>query len=159
MNLEKSFGAPARAEREGFWFKAVDVFKDVPGFIDETDPAEIKLAGAGTSNPNFLRKVRKELSKGDVLKKIHKGKLREISAEDLDSDMEASGDAERQTYAETVVLDWRGFTDASGKDIPYTPEYMASVFRQFPRLFDAIRQFVSDLDNFRVKEREDDVKN
>ncbi len=159
MNLEKAFGASAKAEREGFWFKAVDVFKDVPGFVDEKDPAEIKLAGAGTANPNFLRRVRKELSKGDVLKKIHKGKIREISAEDLDSDIEASGEAERKTYAETVVLDWRGFTDASGKEIPYTPEYMASVFQKYPRIFEAIRGFVADIDNFRIESLEDDVKN
>jgi hypothetical protein len=74
MNLEKSFGAPARAERDGHWFKAVDVFKDVPGFIDADDPAEIKLAGAGMSNPNYLRKVRDELSKSGSFRKVYKGR-------------------------------------------------------------------------------------
>jgi hypothetical protein len=164
MNLEKSFGAPARAERDGHWFKAVDVFKDVPGFIDADDPAEIKLAGAGMSNPNYLRKVRDELSKSDSFRKIYKGRDKkgrdkEIDSVDFLADIENTEAAERHTIAETVVLDWRGFTDASGADIPYTPEYMVTVFKQFPRLFYAIRQFVSDIDNFRIESLEDDVKN
>lgn len=164
MNLEKSFGAPARAEREGHWFKAVEVFKDVPGFIDENDPAEIKLAGVGTSNPNYQRKIRKELSKGDILRKVRagkggKGKEIEIDMEAIAADIEKMESSEFATIAETVVLDWRGFTDAAGAEIPYAPEYMVSVFKQYPRIYDAIRQFVSDIDNFRIEAIEDDVKN
>lgn len=158
MNLEKSFGACAAAEREGYWFKAADVFADVPGFLDPNDPAEIKLAGVGASNPAFTRQFRKELNKTAAFRKMQQKKRGIDDIDDLDG-IEELGSAGHRAFAESVVLDWRGFTDATGAEIPYTPEYMVSVFARFPRLFNAIQSFVSDIDNFRIETLEDDVKN
>ena len=158
MNLEKSFGACATAEREGHWFRAADVFKNVPGFIDPSDPAEIKLAGVGASNPAFTRQFRKELNRTSAFRKMQQ-KKRGIDDLDALDGIEELGSAGHRAYAESVVLDWRGFTDATGAEIPYSPDYMVSVFGRFPRIFAAIENFVSDIDNFRIESLEEDIKN
>lgn len=145
MNLEKAY-AGTEIEQEGRWFKAYDVFKS-SGIVDEDDPAEIKLASSGAGNLRYQWGMMREASKRGLVKK------KEIH------DFEALVKAAQSVVAETVILDWKGFTDVDGKEIPYSPKYMLSVFEKYPRVFLDIQDFVSEDSKFRAEVLEETIKN
>jgi hypothetical protein len=58
--------------------------------------------------------------------------------------------ARNEIFAKSMVVDLRGFTDAEGKDMPYTHELMASAFANVRGLFDAVASASRELDAFFV---------
>ncbi len=164
MNFEKAYGETSRREAEGAWFRASEVFAS-SGLSDGDDVAQIKLASSGAGNPRYQRFVL-----GQTL--ARSGEDRRALQMLLDGTARGSTNAERamraldeslgiqyRAYAETIVLDWKGFTDAAGEELPYSAEYMAQVFEKYPRAFDDIKNFVEKLENFRRDAIEDAVKN
>lgn len=145
MNFEKAFGRTAKREREGAWFRACDVF--VSSELSSTDDkARIKLASGGVGNPEFQK----------VIAKHALGRRRSNTR---GVDMVELLAATHHAYAYAVVLDWEGFTDTNGKELPYSPEFMIQVFEQYPRAFDDVRTFAEDLRNFAIEAEAEAAKN
>jgi len=55
-------------------------------------------------------------------------------------------------FARKVVIDWRGFKDAKGKEIPFTVENCIDLFRKSPdEIYRAVYDNANNNDNFRYK--------
>ena len=64
-----------------------------------------------------------------------------------------------ETYAETVLVGWRGVKDASGQDLPFTSENATKLLLDVPELFEDIREQAYDVSNFRREQVEETAKN
>jgi len=133
MNLKVAYG-PTKKEQEGVWVPVSEVFKSA--MFDDNDPAMIKLAGSGAGN----LELQKAMARG-ILSNPRKGNNAVPDFSELTA-------RTYRIYAEYVVLDWKGFTDDDGTEIPYSPEVIIELFKSYPRLFEDIRAFSGDLSNF-----------
>ncbi|HMB31922.1 MAG TPA: hypothetical protein VKN82_08875 [Desulfohalobiaceae bacterium] len=94
--LKKAYGTDLEKEVSGVWFS-----------LSSIDGARVKMAKAG--NPKYEKLLRK-------LYKPHSRLLRK------GKDLAKSVQEEISTtlLVETLLLDWEGFPDANGNDVPYS---------------------------------------
>lgn len=64
-----------------------------------------------------------------------------------------------EVYAEAVVLDWRGVTDAAGEALAFTRENVVKVLFDLPELFRDLQEQAGKLANFRRAAVEEAAKN
>lgn len=113
-----------------------------------SDGAAFKIARAsGHDNPKFKNAMERTLRR-------YKNEIRlEVLPE------EVSAEATYEVFADTIVLDWRGIQDENGGDLPYTRENVIRLFREIPELFDEIKTFAVDRQQFQDALMETDAKN
>ena len=61
--------------------------------------------------------------------------------------------------AQAVIKDWKGVTDAKGKEIPYSGEAALEILKKFKDFRDDIIMAASELETFRQIEMEQQEKN
>jgi hypothetical protein len=118
----------------------------------ESQPT-LKMLPANQANKPFhsalLRKSRRRI------KAIQKSKLNEkILNENREED--------KELYAKHVIKGWSGVVDAQGKNVPFNEESVTELLDALPPwIFDDIREFASDIDNFIAEQidTEDVAKN
>ena len=64
----------------------------------------------------------------------------------------------KEVYAEAVVLDWRGFVDAEGKNIPYSKNNCVDLFTASPQIFEIVQSESAKFSNFARREIEESGK-
>lgn len=67
--------------------------------------------------------------------------------------------AMREIFAETVVLDWKGVTDAKGKKMTFNKENVMKLFKDLPDLFNDVMGQASNFQLFQDLEIEEDQGN
>lgn len=116
-----------REASEGVWLK-------FPG------NRRFRVLRAGGANKKF----------GRVFSRVIKPYKRQIDRNTLDP--ETSDDLMLQVYLEAVILDWDGFKDVKGREIPYSPEAARAFLKQFPEVFTDIVNFASEAATFQERE-------
>ena len=133
-NVYEEYGTDTKAEREGVWIKF-------------GDGLEIKLARAGGKNRKFAKVFEKKT-------RPHRRRLETMTAKE--------GLAEKlliETFATTVVLDWKNITDKDGSPWPFSKANCIQLFTDLPDLFAEIREEAQRMDNFQNVQTEEDEKN
>ena len=111
------------------------------------EPA-LMVRSSSESNKPYLNALLK--SGRRALRKMRGGKM---SAEVL----AANRDQDRELFTKHIVVDWKAETvrNAAGKPVKFSPEACAAFLQALPNdLFDELRVFCGDVDNFR---EEDDL--
>lgn len=63
--------------------------------------------------------------------------------------LETGRDIERESYAEHVVVGWKGVKDANGDEVPFSVDNCREFLRQIPSfIFDSLRNFCAEPRNF-----------
>lgn len=140
MSLFSQFQTDQTAETDGI---------DLDYGVDNSTGEQIKIriARAGGSNAKFAK----------LWDQKSKPYRRQIQTETLDN-----ATAERlihEVYAEAVVLGWSGVYDRDGNKLDYTVANCVKLFKDLPELFNDIRHVATNINAFRVEEREEDAKN
>jgi hypothetical protein len=139
MSLYKQFETDTSVERDGLWLAY--------GQNSKKQPIEIKIARAGGSNEAYLKKLEakfkpfKRLIQNDALDRPIYEKL------------------VRETYAETVLLDWKGVEDRDGNDMVFSKENALTLLNDLPDLYADILEQSTKAALFRKELREADAKN
>ena len=61
----------------------------------------------------------------------------------------------REVFAKTVVLDWRGWKDDAGEEIPYSSDACMDLFEAAPEIFRIVQDESEKFANFAKQEVED----
>lgn len=121
---------------------------EVEGIIHRVTPEiSFTLARAGGANARYSK----------VLAAKMRPYTRQIADETIDIDL--ANDILIEVFAETVLLGWKGITDAEGNEIPFTVENAVALFKQLPDLFFDVRDHAGKMANFRAQEITDVVGN
>ena len=73
-------------------------------------------------------------------------------------DREKSDELMIGVYLDSVILDWDGFTDDAGNDVPYSKTAAHELFTALPELFNDVVNFASDMATFQVNDAEETAK-
>lgn len=128
------FGTNKKAEQEGI-------------ILDYGDGMTIKIARAGGSNIRFEKAAQAKMRKFGLQAKhdlLEPEQMRSIF---------------REVLAETVVLEWTGFTDPEGNELSLTKENVIKVFTDLPDLFDDVLEQSRKSSLFKENILEGEAKN
>ena len=131
FDLQKEFATDEKSELEGIW-------------EDVGEGAKVLVARVG--NKEYTERFRR-LGKG-LQRQLDRGTL----PEDKQSAILIS------ILAETILLDWSGFSD-EGKSLPYSKENAKLMLKKYPDFRQFVWDIANDAENYRVKNREDDLGN
>lgn len=118
-----------RAERNGVWF-------------DFDEGARLKIARAG--NRRFQEALRARLRE--------RSKMRDKPADDADETLFL------ETLAESVLVDWDGFT-SNGQPLPYSREAALDLLTRFQRIRDFVMKKSDEMERFTEAANEEAEKN
>ncbi len=131
FDLQKEFATDEKSELEGIW-------EDVGG------GAKVLVARVG--NKEYTERFRR----------IGKGLQRQLDRGTLPEDKQAA--ILISIIADTILLDWKGFAD-EGKLLPYSKEDAKTMLKKYPDFRQFVWDIANDAENYRVKNREDDLGN
>jgi hypothetical protein len=115
-----------------------DTNAEVSGVVHKiTNEISFKLARAGGSNGKYTK----------TLEAKSRPYRRQIQEDKLDVDVANSMLVE--TFAECVVLDWTGITDAKGKKVAFSKDNCVKLLTDYPDLFAELREVASRSATFR----------
>ena len=138
MSIWDMYETDLTRETEGFWYK---VNKKI----------SVKLARAGGANLSFTTAM-------EALTREHRKRGGALEGEKVD--VELVTDIMRQAFADTIILDWKGFTDKrTGKAVAYTPKVAYEMMVSLPDLFIELRDAAGAAANYRIEDIQDDVGN
>lgn len=127
---------------------ATDQKAEVEGIVYNVTPKiSFTLARAGGANARYSK----------VLAAKMRPYTRQIDDGSIDIDL--VNDIWIEVFAETVLLGWKGITDAKGNEISFTVENAIALFKQLPDLFFDVRDHAGKMANFRAQEITDVVGN
>lgn len=127
---------------------ATDQKSEVEGIIYNVTPKiSFTLARAGGVNARYGRMLAAKI----------RPYTRQIADETIDPDL--ANDLLIEVFAETVILGWKGITDAEGNELPFTAANALALFKQLPDLFIDVRDHAGKMANFRAQEITDVVGN
>lgn len=124
-----------------------DKTKVEEGVILDFGPFEIKISRAGRGNRNFQKIAEKKLQayeKPIQNKTITEEQMTEVMAE---------------IYADAVILGWKNVKDRQGKPMPYNRANVIKLLMDLPDLFAQIRDYATDLHNFKLEQTKEVAKN
>lgn len=124
-------------ETEGFWHK---VNKKI----------SIKLARAGGANMAFTKAMEE---------KTREHRKRGGAFEGDKVDVELGIDLMKQSFAETIILDWKGLTNKAGKTVAFSAKAAYEMMVALPDLFNELRDVAGEAANYRIEDIKDDVGN
>ena len=127
------YGSDESLETSGTWFT-----------INEM---RFKLARAGGSNIEFLKLVRKRTA--PYKRALAAGSIEEKFAREIIAGC----------FAETVLLDWEGVYGDDEQAIPFSKETAKDLLAKLPNLFNELRDFADNWENFKAEDLEADRKN
>lgn len=127
-NIKRLFGTNKKKEEEGVWF---------PG------PGETSYLIARSNNDRAV-KLSKELMKPYR-------KLIRMNQMPPEKQMEIS----LTVVSETILLDWKGVKDESGKDVTYTPAAGHAELKENSEFADFIAGLANEASGFRDEEEEE----
>lgn len=107
----------------------------------------ITIHRAGGTNRKFLR----------IMAAKFKPYERQMQSDTLDEAVSRRLLAE--TYAESVIIGWRGVKDAAGHELAFTQENAIKLLTDLPELFADIREQATKVANFRREQAEETAKN
>jgi len=131
MDLRKKFGGDRAMEVDG-----VDLHLGGDAYIT--------IARAGGTNVAYARAVQK------YLRPIRKRDR--FESEDLD--LEEYADVQRQAFADTIVLGWRGI-ELDGAPLPFTRDNALRLMRDLPDLWEVVKAHAEKLANFQREDVEE----
>lgn len=129
-----------------------DLFKTDPeaeteGLVLDYGDFQIRIARAGGANRAFARALEARL----------KPYRRQLQSETLDE--QVAERILRETYADHVILGWRGVNDAAGKAMAFTRDNVLTLLADLPELFRDIQDQAGRVALFRAQALEDDKGN
>jgi hypothetical protein len=126
----------AAAEEEGRWFR--DIFND---------------------GSNIDVKLRRLTSRSSMQarRRLEKGYRRHMKNGVYPDDIAVKILVEQ--IAEAVLVDWKGIYDRDKKPMEYSKENALALLTKLPVFRDGVIQMASNLDNFRIEEKEATSKN
>lgn len=139
MSLYKQFKTDESLEKEGVWIEY--------GETDKGDPIRIKIARAGGQNKAFAK----------VLERRTRPHRRALQNGTMDPQL--AEDIFRETFAETVVLDWENVDGPDGELMEFNKDNILQVFRDLPDLYADLKQQASSAAIFREEIRQEDLGN
>lgn len=125
------FQSDTKREKEGVWHS-----------LDET--TRIKVARMG--NPRFTRAFRRIIGPYEV--QIDTGRLDPDKAETLWAEV----------FAESILVDWEGFTDDEGNPIPYSKAEAQKALTAMRNLRDLVRSLSEKAEVFRAAQLDEDAE-
>jgi len=129
-----------------------DLEKEVEGFWYSITPdVSFLLARAGGANTKFTQALEKKT-------RPHRQRGGAFSDDNV-TDVELAMSVMKEAFAETVILDWKGVTDVTGKKVAYSSASAIKLFNDLPDLFTELRDAAAKQANFRMEEIEEDIKN
>jgi len=137
MSIWDLFETDMNKEVEGFWHKVNKKIK-------------VKLARAGGANLSFTKAMEE---------KTREHRKRGGAFEGDNVDVELATDLMKQSFAETIILDWKGFTKKDGKPLAYSPKVAYELMVSLPDLFNELRDAAGAAANYRIEDIQDDVGN
>ena len=135
MSLYNQFKTDAYLENEG------------GGELDYGDGGVFTIHRAGGSNKKFQRLLTTRLK--PYSRRIENGTL----SDDVARDILIS------TYADAVIVDWRGVKDEKDNELPFTRDNVIKMLCDLPELFADIQEQATKVANFRAEQLEDTAKN
>ncbi len=137
MSIWDMYETDLSRETEGFWYK---VNKKI----------SVKLARAGGANLAFTKAMEE---------KTREHRKRGGAFEGDRVDVELATDIMKQAFSETIILDWKGFTNKAGKNVPFSPKVAYETMVALPDLFHDLRDAAGEAANYRIEDIQDDVGN
>ena len=137
MSIWDLYETDAAMETEGFWHKVNKKIK-------------VKLARAGGANLSFTKAMEE---------KTREHRTRGGAFEGNRVDVELATDLMKQAFAETIILDWKGFTKKDGKPLAYSAKTAYDLMVSLPDLFNELRDAAGEAANYRIEDIQDDVGN
>ena len=131
FDLQKEFATDEKSELEGIW-------------EDVGEGAKVLVARVG--NKEYTERFRR----------LGKGLQRQLDRGTLPEDKQAA--ILISIIADTILLDWNGFAD-EGKLLPYSKESAKLMLKKYPDFRQFVWDIANDAENYRVKNREDDLGN
>lgn len=131
FDLQKEFATDEKSELEGIW-------------EDVAEGAKVLVARVG--NKEYTERFRR----------LGKGLQRQLDRGTLPEDKQAA--ILISILADTILLDWEGFAD-EGKPIQYSKENAKTMLKKYPDFRQFVWEVANDAENYRVKNREDDLGN
>ena len=131
FDLQKEFATDEKSELEGIW-------------EDVGEGAKVLVARVG--NKEYTERFRH----------IGKGLQRQLDRGTLPEDKQAA--ILISIIADTILLDWSGFAD-EGKLLSYSKENAKLMLKKYPDFRQFVWDIANDAENYRVKNREDDLGN
>jgi hypothetical protein len=104
---------------------------------------KIHVLRAGGANKKYQRRL-------SQLVKPHK---RQMERNTLDP--EVSDEIVMTAFLDTVVIDWTGFTDSKGADIPFSKQAARELFTALPELFDEVMTCAQDMALFQDQDAQE----
>ena len=128
-----------------------DMDKEIEGFWHEVNKKiKVKLARAGGANLSFTKAMEE---------KTRDHRKRGGAFEGQKVDVELATDLMKQAFAETIILDWKGFTKKDGKPLAYSAKVAYDLMVSLPDLFNELRDAAGEAANYRSEDMQDDVGN
>ena len=137
MSIWDLYETDLSKETEGFWHK---VNKKI----------SVKLARAGGANLAFTKAMEE---------KTREHRKRGGAFEGDKVDVELATDIMKQAFSETIILDWKGFTNKAGKNVAFNPKVAYETMVALPDLFNELRDAAGEAANYRIEDIQDDVGN
>ncbi len=131
FDLQKEFATDEKSELEGIW-------------EDVGEGAKVLVARVG--NKEYTERFRR----------IGKGLQRQLDRGTLPEDKQAA--ILISIIADTILLDWSGFADG-GKPLSYSKDNARLMLKKYPDFRQFVWDIANDAENYRVKNREDDLGN
>ncbi len=131
FDLQKEFATDEKSELEGIW-------------EDVGEGAKVLVARVG--NKQYTERF----------KRLGKGLQRQLDRGTMPEDKQAA--ILISILADTILLDWEGFAD-EGKTLPYSKENAKAMLKKYPDFRQFVWDIANDSENYRVKDREDDLGN
>jgi len=127
---------------------ATDQNSEVEGIVYNVTPEiSFTLARAGGANARYSKLLSAKI----------RPYTRQIADDTMDPDM--ANALVIEAFAETVILGWKGITDAEGNEMPFSVANAIALLKQLPDLFIDIQAYAGKMANFRAQEITDIVGN
>jgi len=128
-----------------------DLVKEVEGFWHKVTKAiSIKMARAGGANLAFTKameeKTREHRKRGGAL-------------EGDKVDVELVTEILKEAFVETIILDWKGVKDKSGKKVAFSVAAAKTLVADLPDLYSELRDAAGLASNYRFEGIQADVGN
>ena len=128
-----------------------DQAKEVEGFWHPVNKKiSVKLARAGGANLTFSKAM-------ELKTRPHRKRGGAFEGENVD--MELATELMIESFAETIILDWKGITNKEDKKVAYSPAAAKKLLTDLPDLYIELRDAAGSAANYRIEEIKDDVGN
>ncbi len=128
-----------------------DLTKEVEGFwYPVNKKISVLMARAGGANLKFSEEM-------ELKTRPHRKRGGAFDGDNVD--VELATELMRETFAETIILDWKGITDKTGKKVAYSPAAAKKLLKDLNDLYLELRDAAGAASNYRIEEIQDDVGN